>query len=314
MARNKRARKQTGQAEAPEAVADVTTEVVETANDDEAPVGDATLMAAAEPTAGDDASERGELAADGQLDQEAGDLAADAPDDAPLDLAADDDETDASALSDDDCKRLITALVFASDRPLPLPRIRQLLRMRDMKRVTRLVAELVASTQDDGIVLGEASSGFQFRTNPRFSGWVQHIIAGRPVRLSRAQLETLAIVAYRQPITRPEIDDIRGVDSGATLKILLERNLIKMLGKREEAGRPILYGTTREFLDFFSLGDLRDLPTLREFTELSPENQALLERQQPLAGDDLDPGTPAVEVLAQLPDFDDVDEGEVAMN
>lgn len=192
-----------------------------------------------------------------------------------------DDDTDIAALPDEDCKKLIAALIFASDKPLPLPRIRQLMRTRDGKRVARLVQELVERSQSEGIVLSEVSTGYQYRTNPRFSGWVQHIIAGRPVRLSRAQLETLAICAYRQPITRPEIDEIRGVDSGATLKILLERNLVKILGKREEVGRPILYGTTKEFLDFFSLGDLRDLPTLREFTELSPENQALLERQLP---------------------------------
>jgi segregation and condensation protein B len=98
------------------------------------------------------------------------------------------------------------------------------------------------------------------------------------VRLTRAQLETLAIIAYRQPITRPEIEDIRGVDSGATLRLLLDRALIRVLGKKEEPGRPILYGTTREFLDFFSLGDLRELPTLREYSELSPENQEMVRR------------------------------------
>ena len=86
------------------------------------------------------------------------------------------------------------------------------------------------------------------------------------MRLSRAQLETLAIVAYRQPITRPEIDEIRGVDSSATLKLLIDRSLVRVLGKKEEVGRPMLYGTTKEFLDFFSLGDLRELPTLREYS------------------------------------------------
>ncbi|CAN5608734.1 hypothetical protein BH11MYX1_BH11MYX1_07810 [soil metagenome] len=96
------------------------------------------------------------------------------------------------------------------------------------------------------------------------------------MRLSRAQLETLAIVAYRQPITRPEIDDIRGVDSSATLRLLLDRSLIRVLGKREEVGRPTLFGTTKEFLDFFSLGDLRELPTLREYSELTAESRQVM--------------------------------------
>jgi segregation and condensation protein B len=126
------------------------------------------------------------------------------------------------------------------------------------------------------LVLQQVSGGYQFRTRTQFSPWVQQLIAGRPVRLSRAQLETLAIIAYRQPITRPEIDDIRGVDSTATLKLLIDRMLIRVLGKREEVGRPILYGTTKEFLDFFSLGDLRELPTLREYSELTAESRKVM--------------------------------------
>ncbi len=104
--------------------------------------------------------------------------------------------------------------------------------------------------------------------------WVRQLLAGRPVKLSRAQLETLAIIAYRQPITRPEVDEIRGVDSGGTVKALLDRGLIRVLGKKEEPGRPMLYGTTKEFLEFFNLKDLKDLPTLREFYELNEESMA----------------------------------------
>jgi segregation and condensation protein B len=100
----------------------------------------------------------------------------------------------------------------------------------------------------------------------------------KPQRLTRAALETLAIVAYRQPVTRPEIEEIRGVDCGAVVKALLERKLVKILGKKEEPGRPILYGTTREFLEFFSLKDLASLPTLREFHELSEEHRTIVEQ------------------------------------
>jgi segregation and condensation protein B len=100
-------------------------------------------------------------------------------------------------------------------------------------------------------------------------------------------LETLAIVAYRQPITRPEIDDIRGVDCGPVLKTLLDRNFIRILGKKEDVGRPMLYGTTAEFLKTFSLKDLSELPTLREFHELSEQQMAAVDAQAPLpAGSD----------------------------
>ena len=173
-------------------------------------------------------------------------------------------------------KHLVEALVFASDKPVTLLRLRQLTRVADVRRLEAALAELATDFADRGLILQQVSGGYQFRTQTRYSGWVQQLIAGRPVRLSRAQLETLAIIAYRQPITRPEIDEIRGVDSSGTLKVLLDRTLVRILGKREEVGRPMLYGTTKEFLDFFSLGDLRELPTLREYSELTPESKRVI--------------------------------------
>ncbi len=101
---------------------------------------------------------------------------------------------------------------------------------------------------------------------------MRKLLAGRPPRLTRAMLETLSITAYRQPVTRPEIEDIRGVDCGGVLRILLERGLIRIMGKKEEVGRPLLYGTTRQFLEFFNLKELKELPTLKEFTELTEEH------------------------------------------
>ena len=199
-------------------------------------------------------------------------------------IEADDSEADptapvtAAALADDELKCLIEALIFAADKPVTLVRLRQLTRVADVPRLQRLLGELAEAYQTRGIVLQQVSGGYQFRTRSAYSSWVQQLIAGRPVRLSRAQLETLAIIAYRQPITRPEIDDIRGVDSGGTLKVLLDRALIRILGKKEEPGRPMLYGTTKEFLDFFSLGDLRELPTLREYSELNSESRATMKK------------------------------------
>jgi segregation and condensation protein B len=123
----------------------------------------------------------------------------------------------------------------------------------------------------------------------QYAPFVRELSAEKPVRLTRAQVETLAIVAYRQPVTRPEIDDIRGVDSGATLKLLLERDLVRILGKKDEPGRPMLYGTTGQFLEFFGLKSLKDLPTLKEFTELTDESRRIAESE---LGDVLaEPGT-----------------------
>ncbi len=134
-------------------------------------------------------------------------------------------------------------------------------------------------------------------------------MAGRPPRLSRAMMETLSIIAYRQPITRPEIDEIRGVDCGPVLRTLLDRALIRVLGKREEVGRPMLYGTTPEFLKTFSLRDLTELPTLREFHELGADDRAKVDAQaaETLAGDGpLNVGD--LVGAGQLPDVDPEEE------
>ena len=198
--------------------------------------------------------------------------------------------TSAATMDAVQLKHLVEALIFASDRPLTVQRLRQLTRVGDVRRLEASLVEIAEDYHERGLVLQQVSGGYQFRTRTQFSAWVQQLIAGRPVRLSRAQLETLAIIAYRQPITRPEIDDIRGVDSTATLKLLIDRMLIRVLGKREEVGRPMLYGTTKEFLDFFSLGDLRELPTLREYSELTAESRKVMSDRLGLApdGDDGD--------------------------
>jgi segregation and condensation protein B len=199
--------------------------------------------------------------------------------------------TSAASMDAEQLKHLVEALVFASDKPLTIARLRQLTRVSDTRRLEQALAQLAADFSARGLVLQQVSGGYQFRTRTQLAPWVQQLIAGRPVRLSRAQLETLAIIAYRQPITRPEIDDIRGVDSSATLKLLIDRALIRILGKREEVGRPMLYGTTKEFLDFFSLGDLRELPTLREYSELTDESRRVMSDR---LGVGLDGAPPAI--------------------
>jgi segregation and condensation protein B len=171
-------------------------------------------------------------------------------------------------------KSIIESLLFASDKPLPLKRIIELTGEKNLENVAAAVEALRTDYADRGVVLHEVGGGFQFRTNPINAHWVRQLLAGKPVKVSRAQLEVLSIIAYRQPITRPEVDEIRGVDSGGTIKALLDRGLLRVLGKKEEPGRPMLYGTSKEFLEFFNLKDLKDLPTLREFYELSEESMA----------------------------------------
>ncbi len=174
-------------------------------------------------------------------------------------------------------KGLLEALIFAAAEPLGL---RELARAAKVKRpvAEELLGELCHEYRDRGVELSEVAGGFVFRTHVRYGAAVRDLVAKKPVRMTRAQLETLAVVSYRQPVTRPEIDDIRGVDSGPVLRTLLERDVIRILGKKEEPGRPLLYGTTDKFLKLFGLDGLSQLPTLREFTELSEDSRAVYER------------------------------------
>jgi segregation and condensation protein B len=190
----------------------------------------------------------------------------------PVDQAFDASDAQASRLAS-----IVESLIFAADKPLTLQSIAALLGESELEKVRLAVETLEIHCRDRGIQLHSVAGGWQFRTHPDNASWVQKLLAQKPVRLTRAQLETLAICSYRQPITRPEIDEIRGVDSGGTLKTLMDRSLVRILGKKEEPGRPILYGTTKEFLEFFNLSDLKDLPTLREFHELTEEHKAQVE-------------------------------------
>lgn len=187
------------------------------------------------------------------------------------------DDEDGEVLSEEEenrryLKGILEALLFSSDKPLSGRELARAARI-DKKRTLQLLLELRKEYKHRGVNIAEISGGFVLRSNPTYGAYVQKALALRPVRLSRAQLETLAIIAYRQPITRPEIDDIRGVDSGQVLKGLADRDLIKMVGKKDEAGRPMLYGTTDAFLELFSLESLKGLPSLREFTELSDDSK-----------------------------------------
>jgi segregation and condensation protein B len=174
-------------------------------------------------------------------------------------------------------KAVIEALLFAAPGPVRLEQL-ALAVEAEPDRVKRQLDELEKEYRhmQRGFVLAELADGYQLRTRPEHAEWVRRLHSSRPVRISRAALETLAIVAYRQPVTRADIEYLRGVDSGGVVKSLLDKRLVRIVGKMDAPGRPLLYGTSREFLEFFGLRTLKDLPTLKEFTELTRESESLL--------------------------------------
>ncbi|EPX55934.1 Segregation and condensation protein B [Cystobacter fuscus DSM 2262] len=202
-------------------------------------------------------------------------------------------------LSTERIRTIVESVLFVADKPLDLNQLYEATGI-DREKIQEALNQISGIHRDgiSGVVLYEVAGGWQFRTDPHSAEYVRRYLRVKPQRLTRAAVETLAIIAYRQPVTRPEVEDIRGVDCGAVIKALLDRKLIKILGKKEEVGRPMLYGTTREFLEFFALKDLSALPTLREFHELTQEHQEIVEKERPAAP----PASGTVEALAD-PEF-----------
>ena len=167
-------------------------------------------------------------------------------------------------------KPLIEALIFVSEQPLSLNRIAALIEDTPREEIRKALKELVEDYQkeDRGLYLEEVAGGWQIRTRAEYAPWIKRLFKLGPQKISKPALEVLSIVAYRQPITRAEIESIRGVDCAGVIKTLLEKNLIKIAGRKDAPGRPAMYGTTREFLEVFGLKDLSSLPTLKEMEEL----------------------------------------------
>lgn len=166
-------------------------------------------------------------------------------------------------------KSIVECLLFAADTPLTMDHFKKAIPKADPGDIRQTIAELIRehTARNGGFLLHEVAGGYQFRTRPDYAPWIRQLFQQTPPKLSQAAMETLAIIAYRQPVLRSEIEQIRGVNSGNTIKILLERRLIRVLGRREIPGRPLVYATTRKFLETFDLKDLKDLPTPTEIED-----------------------------------------------
>jgi segregation and condensation protein B len=171
----------------------------------------------------------------------------------------------------DEAKSILESLLFVADGPQSVQRLAEVLDPVDKELIHELLHELRQDfeAQNRGIRLVEVAGGYQLRTPKANAEAVKKFLGGRPARMGKATLETLAIVAYRQPITKAEIEAIRGVDVDGVITTLLERNLIRAVARKDVPGRPFLYGTTPEFLQLFNLKDLSQLPTLKEMEEIS---------------------------------------------
>lgn len=182
----------------------------------------------------------------------------------------------------EDLKTIIESLLFVADKPLGVEKLAEIIEEADTKAIRAALEALLDEFNNParGFRLHEVAGGYQFRTHPECQAYIRRMLKPAPSRLSRAALETLAIVAYKQPIIRSDIEHIRGVDSGGVLRVLMEKKLIRVLGRREIPGRPLIYATTKHFLEVFDLKNLKDLPTPKEIEELTAQEPDLEEHPE----------------------------------
>ena len=180
----------------------------------------------------------------------------------------------------EDLKNIVESLLFVAEGPLSPDQLQAAIPEAPADEIKQALVSLNESyaARSGGFIIHEVAGGYQFRTRPEYKEWIRRLLQPKPPKLSKPAMETLAIIAYRQPILKSEIEHIRGVDSANSLRILLERKLIRVLGRREIPGRPLVYATTPKFLETFDLRDLKDLPTLKEIADL--ENASGSPRRQ----------------------------------
>ena len=221
----------------------------------------------------------------------------------------------------DDLKNIIESLLFVAEDPLSIDRLANVLDLDDRKTIREALHTLMAEyeARQGAFALREIAGGYQFRSRSEYVPWIKRLLQPKPSRLSRAALETLAIIAYKQPLIRNDIEHLRGVDCGGVLRMLLERKLIRVLGRKEIPGRPLIYATTKQFLEVFDLKNLRDLPTPKEIEALGKslvEKAADEEDSEPIEKETVETSeTDAVEVqeedAAEVPEADTGETQEV---
>ena len=215
---------------------------------------------------------------------------------APVQASAAPEEGQNELLESGEAKQIIENLLFITDRPLKPSRIAEVVEHISSKRVLEIIQELAKEYEDTGraVRILEIGGGYQMCTKPEYGRWVRKLYNEKmTTRLSNAALETLAIIAYKQPVTRAEMEMIRGVDVAAPLERLLERGLVRVLGKRDTIGRPMVYGTTDEFLRLFGLNKISELPVFAA--------KQVQEKQEDLPFDEKLPplGEPAILALEE---------------
>jgi segregation and condensation protein B len=174
-----------------------------------------------------------------------------------------------------DIKPILESLLFVLDTPIRLETLIEILPEFGQEIILKGIQQIQTDCREAsrGVELVEVAGGYQYRTKPQWAEWVNRLKKVKAVKLSQSALETLAIIAYRQPIIRPEIEQIRGVDSGWVVRTLMEKGLVKMMGRKDLPGRPMIYGTTKAFLELFALNALSDLPNLKEVAPPSAEGE-----------------------------------------
>ena len=224
-------------------------------------------------------------------------------------------------MSDTPIKHILEAVLLAAGRPLSLDQMQALFaegEVPDKAALREAIQALRADYEGRGLDVKEVASGFRIQIRQSMAPWISRLWEEKPPRYSRALLETLALIAYRQPITRGEIEDIRGVSvSSNIIKTLLEREWVRVVGHRDVPGKPAMYGTTREFLDYFNLKSLDELPTLAELRDIDSINAELDlpppdEGAPPVARIALE-GDPSAVDLQAFPDDSDVGPEESAV-
>jgi segregation and condensation protein B len=176
-------------------------------------------------------------------------------------------------LDKDSLKPVLESLIFAADSAISLEKLSGILEGEEKAIIKEALDELIEDyrAKAGGFLIEEVGGGFQFRTNPEFAPWLRKFFKIGLQKISKAAMESLAVIAYKQPVTRGEIEAVRGVDSGGVLATLMEKRFIKIVGRKEVPGRPVVYGTTKEFLETFDLKDLSCLPTLKDIQKVEEE-------------------------------------------